>query len=375
MKALPFFFFAHLNSLAWAGNRHIFVQKERGVAGMENIMDIAKLAGVSMATVSRVLNNSGSVKENTRQKVLKVIQEKGYTPSAAARGLSNPSLVKNIGLVVPDIENEFFTQLLKGVSLVCNKLGYNVFLFGTDESAEKEHHFLATAMEQRLSGLIMIPTHNSDNQTKEYLYNLQKLGVPVVLADRELCDTDFDGVYTDDEKSSYQAVEALVKAGHTKIALIEGSSYIKPHRDRKEGYLRVLQDKGMDICQEYIVQSDMRKQRAYEGTKKLLELRDPPTALFTVNNLSTLGALACFKEKGLQVGKDIAIIGMDDIEVLDTIGFGLSVVKRSVEEMGTEAMNLLANLMEADSAVPRVQRKVMLSSRLVLRGSETIERL
>lgn len=339
---------------------------------MNNIKDIAKKAGVSVATVSRVINSSASVKEETRQRVLNVIEESGFTINAAARSLSNRGSVKNIGFIVPDTDNAFFASVLKGVTITADKFGYNIFLFGTEDSVEKENRFLLTAMEQRLRGIIVITVSEKDSRTRRQLKNLHNSGIPVVLVDREVSNTTFNGVFSEDEKGSLEAVQELVKAGHTKIATIAGPQNTRPGRERLTGYKRALRKAGLEIREEYIVQGEFKQQNAYEAAKKLLSLEQPPTAIFTANNLSTIGALQCFSEKNMKIGRDISLLGFDDIEALRYTDLHLSVVERPVIEMGIEAMNLLQELIIKEGKEEPFNKKIILGNQVILRGSERL---
>ncbi len=338
-----------------------------------NIADIAQLAGVSTATVSRIINNNPSVRESTRKRVQDIMSKTGYVPSVAARSLSNPKLTKNIGLIVPDAENEFFLQLLKGVTEECDRLGYTVFLFTTNLSAEKEERLLNSFREQMLSGVIMVPTVSDRKENRLAVEELMSIGIPVVLADRPMYDTQLDGVFLDDEEASRKAVNALIDAGHRRIAIISGDKNIVPHRDRRIGYEKALSQAGIPLNREYIKASPGERDQAKEQTKLLLGMQTPPTAFFTVNNNATLGALACFVESGLQLGKDISLIGVDNIEILQDLGLHTSAVERSVPEMGRTAMQLLVRRMNWDTSTPCVIQNVTLSSRLILRGSENHE--
>ena len=161
------------------------------------ISEIASKAGVSAATVSRVLNGKGPVKESTRRLILEIIQQNEYVPSEIARGLSKNNS-NNIGVFIPDIENAFFSTAVRGIVERADQFGYNVFLFHTDENVEKEHRYLQTVMGLRIKGLIISPVIESDEQTREWLDRLQSRQVPVVLLDREICGLSLDGVFSQD---------------------------------------------------------------------------------------------------------------------------------------------------------------------------------
>ena len=196
-----------------------------------NIKEIARRAGVSSATISRVLNNSGYVKEETRQKVLRALEEYNYVPSAIARSLSIQDSL-SVGTIIPDIENEFFSKVISGISEVAESYHYNIVFLGTNETLDKEHDFLKIVESQRLKGVIITPISETDTVTRDYLLRLEESGIPVVLVDRDVKGAQFDGVFVDNQKGSYDGVMELIKAGHERIAIITGPETSKPGKDR-----------------------------------------------------------------------------------------------------------------------------------------------
>ena len=341
-----------------------------------NIYEIAKCAGVSPATVSRVLTGTAPVKAETRLRVLQVVQEQHYIPNLAAKNLSAQNVSDNIGLFVPDMDNPFFGAITKCVTQIADRYRYNVFLFNTDEMPEREHRFLQTVKEQNLKGIIMIPLSGEDRETERYLLEIEQAHVPVVLIDRRIGNSVFDSVFTDDEEDSYRAVQALVRAGHRKIATIAGPQRSSPGFSRLQGYRRALAANGIEVPPEYIRIGNFKFQMAYEQTNQLLELEERPTAIFTSNNFSTLGALQSISEHGLGIGKDISILGFDEIErwqwypwVLHS-GTELSLVERPVKQMAEEAMGLLQDRITGAIKSSHARRKMVLSNNIVLRGSE-----
>jgi LacI family transcriptional regulator len=333
-----------------------------------NIRDIAQEAGVSTATVSRVLNNSNLVQPKTRERVLKVIESNHYAPSAVAKSLSEQN-THNIGVIFPDIENPFFTRALKGISQVAEQSRYNVFLFNADETAEREREFLDVIRQQRLDGVIISPTNGYDESLRSALEALRAQNVGVVLLDRDLDGADFCCVKAENEKGAYLAVSQLIGEGHDKIAIIEGDPAVLPVNERTAGYLRALDEFQIPVRQEYMMRADMKSELAYRATEKLMRLEQPPTAIFTCNNMMTLGCLRYLTENNLKPGRDISLIGFDDIETLRLIDYKLSVVERSEHEMGRVAMQLLLEQLEQTGSAARVKT---VSTKLILRGSEKL---
>lgn len=343
---------------------------------MLNIAEVAKKAGVSPATVSRVLNNTATVRKETKEKVLKVVKEYNYTPNIAARNLSLQSSLDNIGLFLPDVDNPFFSAVMKGVTKTADKYRYNTLLFNTDESPEREHRFLQIVREQNLKGIIMIPLSENDPETRDYLTALDQIGVPVVLLDRRLEGVNLDGVFTEDKSDSFQAVQALIDSGHTRIATIAGPQRSTPGHDRLLGYTRALEANRIPIRPEYIEEADFKFQGSYKAACRLMDLPEPPTAIFTANNFSTLAAMQCVLERGLVIGQDISLIGFDEIDSwmlfspLQRAVIRMSLVERPVEEMAVEAVELLQSRIVAEDAASQAKKRLVLSNRIVLRGSE-----
>lgn len=333
-----------------------------------NIREIAQKVGVSSATVSRVINQTGYVSEETRLKVLKVIEENNYVPSAIARSLSIQN-TSSIGVIVPDIENPFFASVIKGITEVAEKHKYNIMFYGTNDSLNLEHAYLESVVKQRLNGIIITPISEKDPETKNRLFQLNRSNTPVVLVDRDLHGIEFDGVFIDNVKSSYEAVLALIKEGHKKIATITGPLNSKPGKERLKGFQQALKKHKIPILEEYVLEGDFKVSKAYELTKALLTLSNPPTAIFTSNNLTTLGCLKYMTENHLRLGEDVSIVGFDDIEVLKIIDYKLSVVDRDAFLQGKEAMNILLRRLEnkSESEGPV---KIILPHEVILRGSE-----
>lgn len=333
-----------------------------------NISDIAQKAGVSTATVSRVINNSKRVKPETRDKVLKVIEENDFVPSAIARSLSVQS-TSNIGVIFPDIENPFFSGAFYGITKVAEQNHYNVFFFNSDEHVVKEQEFLRMVTSQHLAGLIITPIDSFAALTRELLEDLEKRGIPVVLLDRDIRGGTFSTVLAENEKGACLAVSQLIREGHEKIAIIEGSPSNRPVYERSKGYRRAMDDYEIPIRGEYMVRGDQKSDLAYEMTGKLMSLPEPPTAIFTCNNMMTLGCLRYLTEHGLMIGRDISLIGFDDISVLRVVDFKLSVVDRSETEMGKIAMKMLINRLDNPE---REHETEILPVELILRGSEKL---
>ncbi len=334
-----------------------------------NIYEIAKEAGVSIATVSRVMNNSAAVSEKSTRRVMDAVKKLNYVPNSMARSLST-SVSTSIGVVVPDINNPFFSRILKGVTAVADDHGYQVVLYSTDESEEREQKVLHTMREQRLRGLIITPVSEDCEETLHQLQDYAARNIPVVLLDREVDAPGFDRVVTQDEDGVYYAIQSLLQGGHERVAIITGPLRSRPGKDRLRGYERALKEAGIPVEKEYVRHGNFRMERAYEETLQLFSLEEPPTAIFASNNMTTYGCLKAFGQLGLVVGKDVALIGFDDIEALKWLNYNISVVRRDVNEMGRRAMELLLDCFESEKDEGNLGQRECLPTELILRGSE-----
>lgn len=333
-----------------------------------NISDIARATGVSTATVSRVLNHSGYVKGETREKIEAYIEKSNYVPSGVARNLSKKA-TSSIGVIVPDIENPFFSSLIHGIGEEAESRGLTMVLFGTNEDPRLESRVLYTALEQRLCGVIIAPVSAQARTSSQLLTKLERSGVPVVLVDRDIRGTAFDGVFVDNRRGTEEAVEALLQVGHRRIATIAGPDTSRPGRERLEAFRHTLALHGVPLPEHYVEQGEFRLEPAYAAVRRLLTLPEPPTALFSANNMMTLGCLKFLREQHLKLGRDIALIGFDEIETLALVDYGLSVVTRDVNGLGRETMRVLVSRLGGE-APDRKPRQYILPVELLLRGSE-----
>ncbi|MFD3157605.1 LacI family DNA-binding transcriptional regulator [Haloimpatiens sp. FM7330] len=331
------------------------------------IYDIAKKADVSRSTVSRVLNDSGYVKEETREKIIKVMKELNYTPSAIARSLST-NKTNTIGVVIPEISNPFFGKITKGISEVADKNNYNIILCDTNESVEKELKALKVLKEQRIQGIIITPTVAENEFNSEYLNALENLGIPIVLLDGHIKYSDFNGVFVDHIKGACDATQALLDEGHRKIAIITGRMESRPAKERLNGYKKALAINNIPVDEKYIFYGDYTHEKAYEITKQIMSMEDRPTAIFVSSNIMILGCIRAFYEENIRIPEDMAIIGFDEVDTLNIIGMNISFVSGPTTELGRTSMKMLIqNLKDKDH---KDIRRINLLPKLVLRGSE-----
>lgn len=332
------------------------------------IHDIARLTGVSHTTVSRVINNSGSVGKATRRRVEDVISKCNFVPSAFARGLSR-SETNIIGLVIPEIRNPFFGDIIEGVTEIADQNGLSVMLYNTDEKVQKEQKVLRILQEHRVRGLIITPAFGQEEYNPEYIEAFEMLKTPIVLIDRKIINSKFDGVYFDDTRAIYDATMLLLNEGHRDIAILGGNKELKLAINRVNGYRLAFDNMGIKYSESNIHYDNFTKESAYNLTKMILQRQNKPTAIVANNNMLTLGCLKALFEIGLKIPDDISFVGYDRIELLDILKSNISIVEKDAIQMGRNAMKLLLEQLNEERTEPR---NILMSATLLAVGSEKL---
>jgi DNA-binding LacI/PurR family transcriptional regulator len=300
------------------------------------IKDVAQFAGVSPATVSRVLSDKGLVRESTRTRVLAAIRELGYKPSRVARSLRVRSS-QIIGLIISDIENPFFTSLVRAVEDVAYEHGYAIFLCNSDEDREKESLYIDLMIAEQVAGVILTATQ----ETGSSCCKLVQTGTPTVSVDRRVLDCELDTVVLDNIQGAFNLTEHLIQMGHTRIGVITGLTSMTTGRERYEGYCEALSAYQIPYEPELVKFGQPTVETGHQHTQALLSLDNPPSALFTGNNMFTVGALHAIREAGLQIPDDISIVAFDDPEWTTLIDPMLTVVAQPTYELGQKAAQLI----------------------------------
>ena len=330
---------------------------------MTTIKDVARLAGVSITTVSHVINETRYVSDELRGRVLAAMQELNYRPNVLARSLRRGE-TRTIGLVVPDNSNPFFAEVARIVEDVGFEKGYSVILCNSDGSLEKEAAYISVLIAKQVDGVIFIAAGSKH----EHLHELTAQGIPVVVADRDIPQSLADVVLVDNEKGGYEATRYLLSLGHRRIACIAGPSDLTPSADRVRGYRRAQEEAGISIEEGWIVPGDFRYQGGEAATARLLRLGEPPSAIFACNDVMAIGALRTLQNAGLQVPGDVSIIGFDDIPLASAMSPALTTVAQPTAELSTLAARCLISRIQNDRDDEPRQRSV-LETRLVVRDS------
>jgi len=319
-------------------------------------------AGVSNATVSRVLNNNPQVDENLRLRVMEAVNSLGYQPNRDARRLRAQSS-NVIGLIISDIQNPYFISVIGGVEDAAYAHQMNVILCNSNEDLAKQSMYLRVMEAERVAGLIIVPCHC--NQTDDIL-QLSKTGIPIILLDRVLSNGSMDAVLVDNVRGAQEAVTHLIDLGYRRIAMIGGPSYVQTGRDRNQGYRNALMAAGLPIDEQLVRSGDFKMESGYRLTSELVTNGDPPDAIFVANNLMTLGTLRALRELHIRVPEDIALVGFDDMPWSGDLYSPLTAVSQPTYELGQEAVQLLLRrLAEPEASF----RTMTLQTRLVVRES------
>lgn len=329
---------------------------------MVTIHDVADKAGVSVATVSRVINNHPYVREATRQKVLTALREMSYVPNANAGSLARKS-TSIIAVLVPDITNTFFTTLVRGIEDQASESGLSVILGNTDEDVQKEQFYINKFLERRVDGLVVVPVENK----KKNFQVVQKYGLPLVLVDRLVEGVDEDFVGSDNYQGAYQLVNHLIELGHRQIAMVSGPKEISVFAERVSGFYAAMEDAHLPLEQKYLLFGlKPSKEVGHSLTRKLLKMNLRPTAIFAANNSLAVGTVSALLQAGIGVPEDISVACFDDNDLNAYKPFFTSVIQPAYM-MGYVAAEVLLQRLKSEKVGPA--NKIIMQPELVVRQS------
>lgn len=325
---------------------------------------IARMANVSKATVSRVINNKADgVGKETRARVQRLIDEYGYKPNLMARGVAT-SRTKSIGLVIPDITNPFFPELVKAIEHHASKSGYTIILFNTDSSPEKEMKSISTLIANRVDGVILDTVLQEQSQI---LYSFDKYDIPCVLIDRRTKTFDYAaGVFVDNEYAFYVAAEFLIKHGNQRIAFIKGPEDLSTTRERLMGYRSALKQYGLAFDPELIAKGDFSYESGYDAVMALHEKGTEMTAVLACNDLMAIGAMRALRDLGKKIPDEVEVIGFDNIQFSQMVDPALTTMEQPLYELGSKAADAILALIEGRRLS---ESNFRLEAKLVLRES------
>jgi LacI family transcriptional regulator len=325
------------------------------------IRDVAKQAGVSVATVSRVMNNSGPVSAGTRERVEQVAEALRYSPHPGAQGLIMRR-TRNLGVILPDLYGEFFSEVIRGMDQATQRAGYNL-LVSSSHDDRSEIDAAVRAMRGRVDGLVLMTPETGVGSVEEVI----QPSLPVVLMNAPASSARAHTLNVDSYGGSYAMVRHLVSGGHERVALIGGDPQNHDARERRRGYAAALRDAGLEARPEWQVRADFRKSGGWEAARVLMSrpgLR--PTAIFAANDAMAVGALSSLQELGLAVPRDVAVAGFDDIPLARYLSPALTSVHVDNSGLGARAVELLLESVDGGSGDPIHE---VLPTTLVIRRS------
>ncbi|GCD38507.1 LacI family transcriptional regulator [Streptomyces chrestomyceticus JCM 4735] len=317
---------------------------------MTTMVDVARQAGVSVATVSHVLNETRPVRPDTRAAVLKAIDELGYTHNTLARSLVT-ARTRSIGLAVSAISNPYFTEILQGVEAGALEAGYSLLIADPHDDPAHEQKVVRLLHERRVDGMIVAPSAEPAGMV-EYLTRRK---VPAVFLDRLVGDA-YDQVCAENTAPVRQLVEHLADLGHTRIGLVAGLPGLSTTTERVQGYREGLRARGLPFAPELLAGGNSEAEGAQDAIRHLLAAPEPPTAVITANNAMTIGTLRALRDLGLDVPRDIALACFDDFSWADLFAPRLTAISQPSKEIGAAAVRLLLERLEEPDRPPRTLR-------------------
>lgn len=324
--------------------------------------DVAELAGVSASTVSHVLNGTRKVSEDTRERVRLAIEELGYEPNLLAKSLK-VSRTFTIGLLISDIQNPFFTSVIRGAEDVALSRGYHLFLCNTDEDPNREDEYVRELSKKRVDGLIVASSASRRNHTLQ----LRLEDVPFVFMDREVEGIEADTVSVDNRLGMRLIAEHLTQLGHERVGMVSGPLEKSSGHERYHGLRDALADLGLPLRDSLVRFGDFRVSGGREAAEELLRLPEPPTALVVSNNQMTLGALLAVRELGLRVPDEVSVVSFDDMEWAPLANPPLTALAQPTYEMGATAARILLDKIEKKAIGS--PSKLFMEPELMVRGS------
>ncbi len=318
------------------------------------IKDIARLANVSTTTVSHVLNSTRKVSDDLSARVQVAIRDLEYKPNAMARALRVHSS-KTLGLIIPDNSNPFFSEIALGAEDCAYRHGYSLFLCNSRHDSARELSYMSTLSTYSVDGIIVSSVSGDHHQLSEFV----KTGTPIVVVDRKVAIPDIDFIQSDHIQGARDATQHLVELGHRRIGIITGPTGVRSALDRIQGYEEVLNEHGLQTDPHLSIIGDFQVESGHRAAREMMELHDPPTAIFACNDMMAIGALQTLRTIGYRVPEDVSLVGFDDIFLASLLDPPLTTVAQSAYTIGEmavarlmERMNGSNNLMPQEFCLP-----------------------
>lgn len=325
------------------------------------IYDIARLAGVSTATVSKVFNRTGRISEKTKKRVLEISKELNYQPNVLASALTGKKTF-TIGLLIPDMVNPFFAELARSVEDRAHELGFNVVICNTDNDTSKEIKYVQLLRQKSVDGIIVATGVRND----EFLKELIAQQVPIALVAREMSVLAASTVLVDDFAGGYAATSHLIELGHRHIAIIAENMSVSSSRERVRGYRHALEESGLSYDEELVLASDFSIETGKKLALKLLGQADKPTAIFACNDLLAIGAMQAAKELEIAIPEQLSIVGFDNTILASITDPPMTTIAQPIQAMGHHVVDLITEDINHEN---KIKQRVVLLPELIIRKS------
>jgi LacI family transcriptional regulator len=329
-----------------------------------SLKTIAKNLGLSAGTVSRALNGKAKefrISDETVDAIKKHAEEIGYSPNLIAKGLQ-ASRTFTIGLMIPDIANPFFAIMAKNIEKAASKANFSIILVDAEEDTDKEKRQVQNMIGRKVDGIIAAPVGTSF----DHFLEIEKQKIPLLFVDRYFTDSTIPYITSDNFQGSFDAIKLFFDNGHTKIALIKGDETAETVRERTKGYRHALEKNGIPFEEKWVTGNEFSIENGYLSTKQLLNLPNPPTAIFALNNLIGFGVLKAIKEMGLTIPADISLIIFDDEPFLSLLSPSITAVKQDSEKIGEIAVAFILEKIDNEGCE---LSPVIVPTEIIFRGS------
>ena len=324
------------------------------------LKDIAKIAGVSVNTVSRALNNKPDISKKTKKKILKIAKELNYRKDFTASSLRRKES-RIVGVILADSANPFYSEVLKGIEAASKEFGYNIILINSERNYEQEVEAVDILLSRRIDGLLLSPVQEKQDDVEELI----RLRIPLVIFARHFEDLPVNEVRSDDIKAGYIATSHLIERGAKRILMVNGYLHKSPARLRFKGYKQALSEYGIDYSDELLIVGDIGMEDGKKAIDKVLSRGISFDGVFAYNDMLALGAMKALKERGIRIPEEVKVVGCDDILFSAITTPSLTTVKMKKYEMGYEAFKLLIKVLKGKK---RIEKKV-LDVELIIRES------
>jgi len=329
-----------------------------------NIRHIAKKAGVSVATVSRVLNHPENVAPATKEKIESIIAETEYIPNWFARGL-NFNKTATIGLVIPHILNSEHMEIIKGAEDVAHQKDYTSLLCNVENDVAKERKYIDNLIKRRVDGILLISSLLSEKDVKAIIDQ----GIPVVHVGEVLWDKSVPVVSIDSKEAAYNATRHLLESGADKIGILFGSTPAVENGRKIKGYEKALKEDKIPVREDYKIQVEDTIEGGYLGAKKFMDLKDPPKAIFATSDLLAFGVMDAMKDSKVKIPDQVALVGFGNIRMSNLVEPKLTTIEKPLHKMGVVGARLLFDLIEGKEDATKEVKNIQLQSKLKIRKS------